>query len=41
MLRPVDFSVHTVKTHQVSIYHKLGVTRRREAVHRGRDLGVL
>ncbi|MFG2485400.1 LuxR C-terminal-related transcriptional regulator [Streptomyces virginiae] len=34
-------SVNTVKTHLKSIYRKLGVTRRSEAVHRAQDLGML
>ncbi|MET7622182.1 LuxR C-terminal-related transcriptional regulator [Streptomyces sp. NPDC005408] len=34
-------SANTVKTHLKSIYRKLSVTRRSEAVHRARDLGVL
>ncbi|MFD4743401.1 LuxR C-terminal-related transcriptional regulator [Streptomyces virginiae] len=34
-------SANTVKTHLKSIYRKLGVTRRGEAVHRARDLGML
>uniref|UniRef100_A0AAU2JY43 LuxR C-terminal-related transcriptional regulator n=1 Tax=Streptomyces sp. NBC_00049 TaxID=2903617 RepID=A0AAU2JY43_9ACTN len=34
-------SANTVKTHLKSIYRKLGVTRRSEAVHRARDLGLL
>ncbi|MEY9964210.1 LuxR family maltose regulon positive regulatory protein [Streptacidiphilus sp. MAP12-16] len=34
-------SVNTVKTHLKSIYRKLCVTRRGEAVHRARDLGML
>ncbi|MGW6981061.1 LuxR C-terminal-related transcriptional regulator [Streptomyces sp. NPDC054932] len=34
-------SANTVKTHLKSIYRKLGVTRRSEAVHRAQDLGIL
>lgn len=34
-------SVNTVKTHQRSIYQKLGATGRREAVARARHLGLL
>ncbi|MEV7559612.1 LuxR C-terminal-related transcriptional regulator [Streptomyces sp. NPDC089795] len=34
-------SANTVKTHLKSIYRKLGVTRRSEAVHRAQDLGML
>ncbi|GAA3947348.1 LuxR C-terminal-related transcriptional regulator [Gordonia caeni] len=34
-------SVNTVKTHQRSIYQKLGATGRREAVSRARQLGLL
>ncbi|WP_280717356.1 LuxR C-terminal-related transcriptional regulator [Kitasatospora sp. MAP5-34] len=34
-------SANTVKTHLKSIYRKLCVTRRSEAVHRARDLGML
>jgi LuxR family maltose regulon positive regulatory protein len=32
---------NTVKTHTISIYRKLGVTSRSEAVARGRELGLL
>jgi len=35
------FSVNTVKTHLKSIYRKLDVTRRREAVDRARDLSLI
>ena len=35
------FSVNTVKTHLKSIYRKLEVTRRREAVDRARDLSLI
>jgi LuxR family maltose regulon positive regulatory protein len=34
-------SVHTVKTHMRSLYAKLGVHRRADAVARARDLGLL
>ncbi|MGW5851076.1 LuxR C-terminal-related transcriptional regulator, partial [Streptomyces sp. NPDC055254] len=34
-------SANTVKTHLKSIYRKLSVTRRSEAVHRAQDLGIL
>ncbi len=34
-------SANTVKTHLKSIYRKLGVTRRSDAVHRAEDLGLL
>ncbi|GLZ47562.1 LuxR family transcriptional regulator [Actinomycetospora sp. NBRC 106375] len=34
-------SVNTVKTHHRAVYRKLGVTGRREAVHRARLLGLL
>ncbi|WP_433727667.1 LuxR C-terminal-related transcriptional regulator [Actinoplanes sp. CA-051413] len=34
-------SVNTVKAHLRSLYRKLGVTQRREAVERGRELGLL
>ncbi|MFC4909521.1 LuxR C-terminal-related transcriptional regulator [Actinomadura gamaensis] len=34
-------SVNTIKTHLKSIYRKLGVTRRGEAVRRARSLGLL
>ncbi|MFF9405477.1 LuxR C-terminal-related transcriptional regulator [Streptomyces anandii] len=34
-------SVNTVKTHLKSVYRKLGVNRRGEAVRRARDLGLL
>ncbi|MGR6998261.1 response regulator transcription factor [Yinghuangia aomiensis] len=34
-------SANTVKTHLASIYRKLCVARRSEAVHKARDLGVL
>jgi LuxR family maltose regulon positive regulatory protein len=35
------FSVNTVKTHLKSIYRKLEVTRRREAVERARVLSLI
>jgi LuxR family transcriptional regulator, maltose regulon positive regulatory protein len=34
-------TVNTVKTHLKSIYRKLGVSGRREAVARGRQLGLV
>jgi LuxR family maltose regulon positive regulatory protein len=34
-------SVNTVKAHLRSVYHKFGVTQRREAVERARELGLL
>jgi LuxR family maltose regulon positive regulatory protein len=34
-------SVNTVKTHLKSVYRKLAVNRRSDAVHRARDLGLL
>ncbi|CAM5522682.1 Helix-turn-helix transcriptional regulator OS=Streptomyces tendae OX=1932 GN=F3L20_12865 PE=4 SV=1 [Streptomyces tendae] len=34
-------SVNTVKTHLKSVYRKLAVNRRGDAVHRARDLGLL
>ena len=34
-------SVNTVKAHLKSLYRKLDVPSRREAVHRARDLGLL
>jgi LuxR family maltose regulon positive regulatory protein len=34
-------TVNTVKSHQQSLYRKLGVTTRREAVDRARDLNLL
>ena len=34
-------SVHTVKTHMRSLYRKLGVHRRADAVERARKLGML
>jgi len=37
----LHISANTVKTHLRSIYRKLSVTRRSEAVNRARDLGVL
>jgi LuxR family maltose regulon positive regulatory protein len=35
------FSVNTVKTHLKSIYRKLAVTRRRDAVERAQELDLL
>jgi LuxR family maltose regulon positive regulatory protein len=37
----MSVSVNTVKTHLKSLYRKLGVDRRREAVLRGRQLELL
>ncbi|MDI9899131.1 LuxR C-terminal-related transcriptional regulator [Rhodococcus sp. IEGM 1409] len=37
----LSISVNTVKTHLVSIYRKLAVTSRREAIQRGRELAIL
>jgi LuxR family maltose regulon positive regulatory protein len=37
----LSISINTVKTHLLNIYRKLGVTRRREAVQRARELGML
>ncbi len=37
----LSVSINTVKTHQQTAYRKLGVTGRREAVHRGRELHIL
>ncbi|MGW1029332.1 LuxR C-terminal-related transcriptional regulator [Streptomyces sp. NPDC002577] len=37
----LHLSVNTVKTHLRSIYHKLCVSRRRDAVERGRQLRIL
>jgi LuxR family maltose regulon positive regulatory protein len=34
-------SVHTVKSHLASIYRKLSVSRRRQAVFRARELELL
>jgi LuxR family maltose regulon positive regulatory protein len=34
-------SVNTVKTHLKAIYRKLDASGRREAVHRGRELGLM
>jgi LuxR family maltose regulon positive regulatory protein len=34
-------SINTIKTHQRGIYSKLAVTRRRDAVRRARELGIL
>jgi LuxR family maltose regulon positive regulatory protein len=39
--RELVVSVNTVRTHTKSIYAKLGVGTRREAVTRGRELGLL
>ncbi|KXX55304.1 LuxR C-terminal-related transcriptional regulator [Rhodococcus sp. LB1] len=37
----LSISTNTVKTHLLNLYRKLGVARRRDAVHRARDLGLL
>ncbi|MFF7725597.1 LuxR C-terminal-related transcriptional regulator [Streptomyces sp. NPDC008001] len=37
----LSLSVNTVKTHLRSVYRKLSVSRRREAVERGRELHIL
>ncbi|MFC4604241.1 LuxR C-terminal-related transcriptional regulator [Rhodococcus kronopolitis] len=37
----LSISANTVKTHLLNIYRKLGVARRRDAVHRARDLKIL
>ncbi|MGH8840070.1 MAG: response regulator transcription factor, partial [Jiangellaceae bacterium] len=34
-------STNTVKTHAISIYRKLGVSSRTDAVMRARDIGLL
>lgn len=34
-------SQNTIKTHTRAIYRKLGASNRQEAVHRGRELGIL
>jgi LuxR family maltose regulon positive regulatory protein len=34
-------SRNTVKTHLRSVYHKLGVSTRRDAVHQGEQAGIL
>jgi LuxR family transcriptional regulator, maltose regulon positive regulatory protein len=34
-------SLHTVRTHTSNIYSKLGVDKRRAAVRRAEDLGLL
>ena len=39
--RHLFLSLNTVRTHTKSIYTKLGVTSRRAAVRRGRELGLL
>ena len=39
--RSLVVSVHTVRSHTKSIYAKLGVSSRREAVRRAQDLGLL
>jgi LuxR family transcriptional regulator, maltose regulon positive regulatory protein len=33
--------VNTIKTHQKSIYRKLSVARRNDAVRRGRELQII
>jgi len=37
----LSISVHTVRSHAISIYRKLDVTSRADAVQRARDLGLL
>jgi LuxR family maltose regulon positive regulatory protein len=37
----LDLSQHTVKSQAMSIYRKLGVSSRSQAIRRGRDLGLL
>ncbi|MDT2003911.1 helix-turn-helix transcriptional regulator [Rhodococcus opacus] len=37
----LSISTNTVKTHLLNLYRKLDVARRRDAVHRARDLGLL
>jgi LuxR family maltose regulon positive regulatory protein len=37
----LSVSVNTIKTHVRSIYGKLDVTRRREAIHKARELDLL
>jgi DNA-binding CsgD family transcriptional regulator len=39
--REMFVSINTIKTHVASIYGKLGVADRREAVSRGRELGLV
>jgi LuxR family transcriptional regulator, maltose regulon positive regulatory protein len=39
--REMQRSNHTVKSHLKSIFRKLGVSRRREAVHKAQQLGIL
>jgi len=34
-------SVNTVKAHMKTLFRKLGVSSRRDAVHRGRELQLL
>ena len=41
MARALDVSRNTVKTHLRSLYRKLGVHCRGEAIHRARELGLL
>ena len=37
----LSVSVNTIKTHVRGIYGKLDVTRRREAIHKARELDLL
>ncbi|WP_197029040.1 helix-turn-helix transcriptional regulator [Blastococcus sp. URHD0036] len=39
--RDLFLSVNTVKTHQRSIYGKLAITSRYDAVRRARELGLV
>jgi LuxR family transcriptional regulator, maltose regulon positive regulatory protein len=38
--RELYVSINTVKTHTTSIYRKLGVSSRRQAIERARNLGL-
>ena len=39
--RELVVSLNTVRTHTKNLYMKLGVTSRRAAVHRGKELDLL